>query len=185
MKMNRKNPYGDIGRENYWQTVRRRFLHHRLACISLVVLAVICTAAILAPVIAPYDPDAIAGPFGAPPGPGFLLGTDQIGRDMFSRLLYATRISLLVGVLATAISTAIGVSLGNMLNSAQSLTVLTKQPWLWIPPGLLIVVLVVAINFVGDALRDALDPSAVLNLGGAKQDTPEQDAAKQDTPDSL
>lgn len=100
MKMNRKNPYGDIGRENYWQTVRRRFLHHRLACISLVVLAVICTAAILAPVIAPYDPDAIAGPFGAPPGPGFLLGTDQIGRDMFSRLLYATRISLLVGVLA-------------------------------------------------------------------------------------
>ena len=63
-------------------------------------------------VIAPYDPDAIAGPFGAPPGPGFLLGTDQIGRDMFSRLLYATRISLLVGVLATAISTAIGVSLG-------------------------------------------------------------------------
>ena len=317
MKMNRKNPYGDIGRENYWQTVRRRFLHHRLACISLVVLAVICTAAILAPVIAPYDPDAIAGPFGAPPGPGFLLGTDQIGRDMFSRLLYATRLSLLVGVLATAISTAIGVSLGllggyfggwldiaimrftdmvmsfpyillvlvaaaifepglwsiililgfvdwpgiarlvrgnvlslretnfvkssivagmparhilfseilpntvapilvyatsvmalsmldeaslsflgmgvqpptaslgNMLNSAQSLTVLTKQPWLWIPPGLLIVVLVVAINFVGDALRDALDPSAVLNLGGAKQDTPEQDAAKQDTPDSL
>lgn len=112
MKMNRKIPYGDIGRENYWQTVRRRFLHHRLACISLVVLAVICTAAILAPVIAPYDPDAIAGPFGAPPGPGFLLGTDQIGRDMFSRLLYATRISLLVGLLATAISTAIGVSLG-------------------------------------------------------------------------
>ena len=112
MKMNRKNPYGDIGRENYWQTVRRRFLHHRLACISLVVLAVICAAAILEPVIAPYDPDAIAGPFGAPPGAGFLLGTDQIGRDMFSRLLYATRISLLVGVLATAISTAIGVSLG-------------------------------------------------------------------------
>ena len=45
---------------------------------------------------------------------------------------------------------------------AQSLTVLTKQPWLWIPPGLLIVVLVVAINFVGDALRDAVDPTATL-----------------------
>ena len=41
---------------------------------------------------------------------------------------------------------------------------------LWIPPGFLIVVLVVAINFVGDALRDALDPSAVLNLGGAEPD---------------
>ena len=53
-------------------------------------------------------------------------------------------------------------SLGNMLNSAQSLTVLTSQPWLWIPPGLLIVILVVSINFVGDALRDALDPAAVF-----------------------
>ena len=51
-------------------------------------------------------------------------------------------------------------SLGNMLNGAQSLTVLTKQPWLWIPPGLLIVVLVMAINFIGDALRDALDPNS-------------------------
>ena len=51
-------------------------------------------------------------------------------------------------------------SLGNMLNGAQSLTVLTKQPWLWLPPGVMIVVLVMAINFVGDALRDALDPNS-------------------------
>ena len=36
----------------------------------------------------------------------------------------------------------------------------SKQPWLWIPPGLLIVVLVIAINFIGDALRDALDPNS-------------------------
>ena len=42
----------------------------------------------------------------------------------------------------------------------QSLTVLTKQPWLWIPSGLMIVVLVIAINFIGDALRDALDPNS-------------------------
>ena len=51
-------------------------------------------------------------PLGAAPSFKFILGTDQIGRDMLSRLLYATRISLLVGVLATAISTAIGVILG-------------------------------------------------------------------------
>ena len=44
-------------------------------------------------------------------------------------------------------------SLGNMLNGAQSITVLTSQPWLWLPPGIMIVVLVVSINFVGDALR--------------------------------
>ena len=112
MKKDKVTLNDEIGRENYWQTVWRRFRHHRLACFSLAVLAVICTAAVLAPIIAPYDPEEIAGPFGAAPSLKFILGTDQIGRDMFSRLLYATRISLLVGVLATAISTAIGVILG-------------------------------------------------------------------------
>ena len=280
----------DISRESYLQTVIRRFKQHHLATVSLVVLAVLVVAALLAPIIAPYNPDEIVGGFSKAPTAEHWLGTDQIGRDVLSRLLYATRISLLVGVLATAISTVIGVilgliagyfggaadmiimrftdmvmsfpyillvlvaasifkpglwsiililgfvdwpgiarlvrgnvlslresnfiksdlvagmplpyilfseilpntaapilvyatsvlalsmldeaalsflgmgvqpptaSLGNMLNGAQSLTVLTKQPWLWIPSGLMIVVLVIAINFIGDALRDALDP---------------------------
>ena len=49
-------------------------------------------------------------------------------------------------------------SWGNMLASAQSLTVLTDQLWLWIPPGIMIILSVLSINFIGDALRDALDP---------------------------
>ena len=275
--------------ETYMQTVMRRFRAHHLAKISLVILVVVGLAALFAPAVAPYDPDAIVGTFSGAPCKEFILGTDQIGRDVFSRLLYATRISLLVGILATVISTVIGVvlgliagyfggvadmilmrftdmvmsfpyillvlvaaaifkpglwsiililgfvdwpgvarlvrgnvlslretnfvkgnvvagmplrhilfseilpntvapilvyatsvmaismldeaalsflgmgvqppmaSLGNMLNGAQSITVLTSQPWLWLPPGIMIVVLVVSINFVGDALRDAVD----------------------------
>ena len=277
--------------ETYMQTVMRRFRAHHLAKISLVILVVVGLAALFAPVVAPYDPDAIVGTFSGAPCKEFILGTDQIGRDVFSRLLYAIRISLLVGILATVISTVIGVvlgliagyfggvadmllmrftdmvmsfpyillvlvaaaifkpglwsiililgfvdwpgvarlvrgnvlslretnfvkgnvvagmplrhilfseilpntvapilvyatsvmaismldeaalsflgmgvqppmaSLGNMLNGAQSITVLISQPWLWLPPGIMIVVLVVSINFVGDALRDAFDPS--------------------------
>jgi len=49
-------------------------------------------------------------------------------------------------------------SLGNLLGGAQSLTILTSRPWLWVPAGAVIIVLVMCINFVGDALRDALDP---------------------------
>jgi peptide/nickel transport system permease protein len=49
-------------------------------------------------------------------------------------------------------------SWGNMLTDAQSLTVLESMPWLWIPPGIAIALAVLAINFVGDGLRDALDP---------------------------
>lgn len=278
--------------ESYLQTVWRRFCRHKLAMISLAVLAVMGLMALLAPYLAPYEPTKIAGAFGAPPSAKFWLGTDAIGRDVFSRLLYGMRVSLLVGIMATLISTVIGVvlgllagyaggaldmilmritdvimsfpyillvlvaaaifkpgmwsiililgfvdwpgiarlvrgnvlslkecnfvkssilagmpkmhilfseilpntiapvlvhatsilalsmldeaalsflgmgvqlptaSLGNMLEGAESLTVLTKQPWLWIPPGVVIVILVMAISFVGDALRDAVDPKS-------------------------
>lgn len=289
-KKNKKNT--DIASENYLQTVFRRFQRHKLALVSLAIVAVLGLAALLAPWIAPYESDEIIGSFSQAPSKDFWLGTDQIGRDVLSRLLHAMRVSLMVGIMATLISTIIGVvlgltagyfggaadmiimrftdmvmsfpyillvlvaasvfkpglwsiililgfvdwpgiarlvrgnvlnlretnfvkssivagmplnhilfseilpntvapilvyatsvlalsmldeaalsflgmgvqppaaSLGNMLNGAESLTVLTNQPWLWIPPGVLIIVLVMAINFIGDALRDALDPNS-------------------------
>ena len=80
----------DITNESYLQTVWRRFKHHHLGVASLILLTVICLAAVLAPLIAPHDPDAIVGPFSEAPSLRFWLGTDQIGRDMLSRLLYAT-----------------------------------------------------------------------------------------------
>jgi peptide/nickel transport system permease protein len=52
-------------------------------------------------------------------------------------------------------------SLGNMLEAAQSLTVLDSMPWLWLPPGLVIAVTVLSLNFIGDGVRDALDPRQV------------------------
>ncbi|MDY6287533.1 MAG: ABC transporter permease [Lachnospiraceae bacterium] len=279
--------------ESYLKSVIRRFRYHKAGVISFWIVVVIAALAILAPVIAPYASDAINPEFSAAPSAAHWLGTDQIGRDVLSRLLYGTRTSLLVGVAATLISTVIGVllgllagyvggavdqiimritdmvmsfpyillilvasvifkpgldsiililgfvdwpgvarlvrgdvlslkerefvqgsriagmtksyimfsdilpnvmgdilvfattvmatsildeaalsflglgiqppmaSLGNMLNGAESVTVLTTMPWLWVSPGLLIIVLVVSVNFVGDALRDALDPSSV------------------------
>lgn len=79
---------------------------------------VVTLAALLAPHLAPRDPfrqephglDALGAP--RPPGPTFLLGTDSRGRDQLSRLLYGARISLTIGLAATAIATAIGTTLG-------------------------------------------------------------------------
>lgn len=278
--------------ESYLQSVFRRFRYHKVGFVSLIILLVIAILAFLAPVIAPYDPayiDPLA--FGAPPSSAHLLGTDQIGRDMLTRLLYGTRVSLTVGILSTLLATGIGTvlgliagyfggaadmiimritdmimsfpyillilvagvifqpgmwliivilglvdwpgvarlvrgnvlslkqqdfiqasriagmsrthilfseilpnviapilifasgvmaisildeaslsflgmgikpplaSLGNLLNDAQSITVLTNMPWLWMPPGIMIIVLVICTNFIGDALRDAVDPT--------------------------
>ncbi|HAL62549.1 MAG TPA: peptide ABC transporter permease [Chloroflexi bacterium] len=53
-------------------------------------------------------------------------------------------------------------SWGNMLQEAQTLTILEQQPWRWVPPGVMIVISVLSINFIGDGLRDALDPRMVL-----------------------
>ena len=269
-----------------------RFRRHRLAFVCLILLTALILLAVLAPLVAPYSPTKVTGGFSKPPDGAHLLGTDQIGRDMLSRLLYAMRISLMVGALATLISTVTGVllgllsgyfggwvdhlimgftdtvmsfpyillvlvaaaifepglwsiililgfvdwpgvarlvrgnvlslretnffkgdiaagmprryilfsevlpntiapvlvyatnvtalsildeaalsflglgirppaaSLGNMLNGAESLTILTSKPWLWVPPGVVLILIVVAINFIGDALRDAVDPTA-------------------------
>ena len=275
-----------------FRMIIRRFRKHKLAVASLYFLSIITILAILAPIIAPYDPNKVSTSFSSPPSLAHWIGTDQIGRDMFSRLLYATRISLFVGFAATVISTIIGVilgliagyfggvidiiimritdtimsfpyillvlvaaaiigpglwniililgfvdwpgaarlvrgnvlslretnfvkgnivagmpnryilfseilpntigpvlvyatsvfaisildeaalsflgmgvrpptaSLGNILNGAESITILTSKFWLWVPAGAIIILLVVSINFVGDALRDAIDPSA-------------------------
>lgn len=277
--------------ESYARMVLRRFCRHKLAVAGAVFLTIVVLCALLAPWIAPYDPVQIQDAFGAAPSVKYLLGTDQSGRDVLSRLIYASRVSLLVGVASTGIAMVIGVVLGlvsgyfggwmdmvlmritdmvmafpyimlilvvaslvgpgmwniifilgflnwpgvarlvrgnvlaikesnyikaakvsglstprilfgqilpntvapilvnatsgialaildeaalsflsmgvqppaaswgNMLNGAQSLTILTSQPWLWLPPGLAIVLTVLSINFMGDALRDALDPT--------------------------
>jgi peptide/nickel transport system permease protein len=54
-------------------------------------------------------------------------------------------------------------SWGNMLNEAQNISIIEDMPWFWVPPGLMITVCVLAINFIGDGLRDALDPRMSLD----------------------
>ncbi|WP_376698274.1 oligopeptide ABC transporter permease [Cohnella lubricantis] len=268
----------------------RRFRKHKLAVAGVAVLGALIVCAILAPIIAPYSPTAMTDEFGAAPSWKHLLGTDPVGRDQLSRLIYGARVSLSVGIgsmlIASVIGTVLGLvsgyfgrwvdnvimrvtdmfmsfpyimlilvvasivgpgltniililgflgwpavarlvrgsvlavkqtdyvkasvalgyrtprilfrhvlpntvapilifatsgvagaildeaalsflglgvqppdaSWGNMLASAQTLTVLTSQPWLWVPPGVLMIAGVLSINFIGDALRDALDP---------------------------
>lgn len=278
-----------------WRAFRIRFLRHRLAVLGTLVIVTFGLLAILADLVAPYEPDAVdlraalRGPEDA-----YLLGTDRFGRDVLSRLIHASRVSLSVGVVAVSIYVTIGTVLGgvagfyrgfidsvlmrltdmvmsfpalmlilvivglvgpsiynvmvvigllgwppvarlvradflslrerdfvlaaraigatgsrimlrhmlpntvgvvmvaatfgmahailieaalsflgfgvqpptaswgNMLIDAQSLTILESMPWLWLPPGFMILISVLAINFAGDGLRDALDPRMQL-----------------------
>jgi peptide/nickel transport system permease protein len=94
-------------------TAWRRFKKHKLAMFSLVVLALLLLASIFAPLIAPYPPDRInASNLYAAPSAAHLMGTDGLGRDIFSRVLYAGRVSLLVGIVVALLSAVIGVVMG-------------------------------------------------------------------------
>ncbi|MED4581194.1 oligopeptide ABC transporter permease [Brevibacillus choshinensis] len=279
--------------ESYMRMITKRFLKHKLAVLGLIVFSLIILSSIFAPLISPSDPYEISGEFAAEPSGEHILGTDQVGRDLLSRLIYASRVSLSVGVGAVAIYVVIGTVLGamagyfgkwvdmvimritdvfmsfpylmvilvlvsimgpdlyniiivlgllgwpaicrivrgsvlsikemdyvkagialgyttpkivfqhilpnclapilvnatfgiaqaiimeaslsflgmgvqpptaswgNMLTEAQSLTVLSSQPWLWVPPGMMILLAVLSINFMGDGLRDAMDPKSL------------------------
>ena len=270
----------------------RRFTRRRLAVISLTFLAGLTLVALSAPLLAPYNPNEIGIDFQAPPSANHWLGTDLVGRDVLSRLLYGGRVSLTVGFLSVGLYCAVGAflgvvaavyrgacdrilariaelflsfpplvlilatvslvgpSLGNviwilgflgwpavfrvvrgnllvvresemveaaralgasswhiarrylapsaagailvaftfgvgqailteavlsylglgvqpptaswgdMLTDAQSIAVVEQMPWLWVPPGAMILVTVIAVHIVGDALRDALDPKS-------------------------
>nr|WP_312578307.1 oligopeptide ABC transporter permease [Sedimentibacter sp.] len=275
--------------DGYAKTIAKRFIKNKVASVSLILFVIIILTAIFAPQIAPYSPNETQGYFESAPDSDYLLGTDEVGRDVLSRLIYGSRVSLIVGVgsvfiyvligtvlglisgyfggvidssimritevfmsfpyfmvilvlvsligpsmwtvtfvlgllswpplcrlirgqvltikgldfiqaaIATGYSTTsilfrhilpnvlsiifvnatfgianailteaslsflgMGVrppsaSWGNMLSNAQSLTVLSREPWRWVPAGFMILISVLAVNFIGDGLRDAVE----------------------------
>jgi peptide/nickel transport system permease protein len=278
---------------NTSNSVFKRFLRHKPAMIGSVVFSLIVLSAIFAPILAPHNPYEVSEFFEAAPSADHPLGTDPVGRDVLSRILYGSRVSLIIGVGTVFVYVLIGGILGilsgyfggklntlimrftdivmsfpqimiilvlvsimgpstynvifalgilgwpgiarllrgsiltvkdsdyvkagivmgyshprlifrhilpntmgpiivnatfgissailmesslsflgmgvqpptatwgNILTDAQSMTILAKEPWMWVPAGLMIVITVLSINFIGDGLRDALDPKKV------------------------
>jgi peptide/nickel transport system permease protein len=106
--------------EGVWRLAWRQLRRHRLAMASLAVLLLIVLSAVFAPYLAPFDPAAqprganLRAQFFQPPSATHWLGTDDLGRDVFSRLIYGSRVSLLVGVLAAVSSVLLGTFLGGL-----------------------------------------------------------------------
>jgi peptide/nickel transport system permease protein len=94
--------------------VLRRFLRHRLAVLGVVVIALLGIGAAGAPWLAPHDPDEIAidARYSPPLSADRVLGADDLGRDVLSRLMYAGRISLAVGVAAMLVTLVVGFAVG-------------------------------------------------------------------------
>lgn len=106
-------PAGPAGGQSYWQVAWRRFRKHRLALVGGALALGLTLMALLAPWIAPYAADRMAlGARWAPPGAAHWLGTDELGRDVLTRIMYAGRVSLLVGYLVAVNVAVIGMLVG-------------------------------------------------------------------------
>jgi len=105
-------------RHGLLRQIGRRFVRHRLALAGAVVIVVFFLASALAPLIAPYDPVSDLNPrarFKPPLSPGHLLGTDDLGRDVLTRLIFAGRVSLVVGSLIGVLAAFYGGKLDSFL----------------------------------------------------------------------
>jgi peptide/nickel transport system permease protein len=94
--------------KDFW----RRYRKNRAAVAGMILLCFFVILAVLAPLFSPFDPLRMVGPSFSRPGGNYLMGTDDLGRDVYSGVLYGARASILVGFLAAATSTLIGVFIG-------------------------------------------------------------------------
>jgi peptide/nickel transport system permease protein len=101
--------------ESPWKLFWKGFKKNKLAVSGIIIIAGLFIIAVFAPVIAPYDQDAIMiKEILQPPSKIHLMGTDDLGRDVLTRIMWGSRVSLLVGFVAVGISVAIGVLLGSL-----------------------------------------------------------------------
>jgi peptide/nickel transport system permease protein len=90
-----------------------RLLNSKGAVLGLAMLGFLVLAALIAPLVSPFDPIQIDPPHALySPGLPYMFGTDQYGRDIFSRVIFGTRVSLIVGPIAVSIALLLGVSVG-------------------------------------------------------------------------
>ena len=100
---------------SFYQDAWKRLKKNKIAMLSLIVVILLALIAIFAPMIAPYEPEyQDVYNILQPPSKSHLLGTDHLGRDILSRIIFGARVSLSVGIVAEAIAVTIGVIMGSL-----------------------------------------------------------------------
>lgn len=153
MRTLRRNREGETQLRRTW----RRYRGQRLAMVALGLLGLVVVVAVAAPLLTTHDPNALAGRAFQDPSGEHWLGTDDIGRDLFSRTLMGLRFSLGVSLLAVSISLVIGVGLGvvsGYFGGVIDLVLMRIIDAIMAFPGLLMAMAVVGV--LGPGVRNAM-----------------------------
>src|SRR5262245_54725659 len=136
-----------------WRDAVRRLLRNRLALLGLVVVSVLCLLAILPDFLAPYSyTKTNFSRLNEPPSRDYPLGTDQIGRDLLSRMIYGARVSMMVGLGAQVIIVLLGVPIGALsgwFGGRVDLVLMRLVDVMYAFPNLLFVILVMSMLGAG------------------------------------
>ncbi len=122
---------------------------HRTGRIGFGILLLLCVIAVLAPVLAPYNPQSIdeRGPRNLPPGPGHPLGTDSLGIDILSEMLYGSRVALSFGIITALVTSILGSMVGiaaGYLGKGFDTVAMRLADALFVIPGLPLMILLAA-----------------------------------------
>ena len=132
--------------------VARRILRDRRAFAGAVFLAVLAAAAVFAPLLAPYDPNAMDYMMLEEPSPAHPLGVDDLGRDLLSRIVHGARVSLFVGLATVALALVLGVAMGvaaGYFGGWIDMLIMRYIDLQWAFPNILIAVYLVAVFGTG------------------------------------
>ncbi|MFZ5824160.1 MAG: nickel transporter permease [Bacillota bacterium] len=146
--------------------ILRRLLGHRAALLGGIIVLIMVVAAILADVVAPYDP--IKGKLAdmlQSPSPAHWLGTDEQGRDILSRIIYGTRISLRIGLISVGISLTFGTLIGALsgyFGGLADLLVMRLIDIMLAFPSILLAIAITAI--LGPSLTNAMIAVGIVNM---------------------
>ncbi|CAM3563762.1 glutathione ABC transporter permease GsiD [Rouxiella silvae] len=149
-----------------WVDFLQSFVRHPMAIISSIFIFFLLLVAIFAPWIAPYDPqvpDWMA--LGAGPSAAHWFGTDDLGRDVLSRIIYGARISLYVGLLSVTLGMVLGVFLGLLAGyygKWLDMLIMRGSDVLFAFPGVMLAIAVVAI--LGPGLNNVIIAVAVFSV---------------------
>jgi oligopeptide transport system permease protein len=162
-----------------WRDAMYRLVRNRAALVGLIVIAFAALVAIFAPLIAPYDPLEQNGPkqlmepiwtqfFGSKfTDPAYILGSDELGRDILSRLMYSSRVSLIIGLVPVSIVLVIGLTVGMLAGYVGGVVddfLMRVTDVVYAFPDLLFVIIIVA-TLRGTALGEAYDGLLIIFVG--------------------